>query len=218
MIKRHIRSAAALLTLLALFAALAGCAGQVTNAPQQSAEYIVFDTDAPQSGGEAASDGAEDSAQPEQTAQPPAEQTAAPAPENTPAQPRETADNKAMPDEDGYYYTAEEVVLYLYYYGKLPGNFISKTEARKLGWEGGSVEKFREGAAIGGDRFGNYEGLLPEKAGRGYTECDIGTYGKNGRGAERLIFSDDGLYFYTDDHYESFTELYVTEEGEVERK
>ena len=146
-------------------------------------------------------------------------QTGDPSPEPAPSeQPAQAGNEAEKPDEDGYYYTAEEVVLYLHYYGRLPGNYISKNEARKLGWEGGSVEKFREGAAIGGDRFGNYEGLLPEKDGRGYTECDIGTEGKNGRGAERLIFSDDGLYFYTTDHYESFTELYVTPEGGVVRK
>ena len=62
---------------------------------------------------------------------------------------------------------------------------------------------------IGGDRFGNREGLLPEQTGRSYTECDINTDGADSRGAERLIFSNDGLYFYTSDHYASFTELTV---------
>ena len=59
------------------------------------------------------------------------------------------------------------------------------------------------------DRFGNREGLLPEQTGRSYTECDINTDGADSRGAERLIFSNDGLYFYTSDHYASFTELTV---------
>ena len=91
---------------------------------------------------------------------------------------------------------------------------MTKEEARALGWEGGSVEAYREGAAIGGDRFGgdrfgNREGLLPEETGRTYTECDINTLGADSRGAERLIFSNDGLYFYTSDHYASFTELTV---------
>ena len=70
-------------------------------------------------------------------------------------------------------------------------------------------EVFEDGAAIGGDRFGNREGLLPEETGRTYTECDINTLGADSRGAERLIFSNDGLYFYTSDHYASFTELTV---------
>lgn len=112
-------------------------------------------------------------------------------------------------DEYGYYYDVEHVVLYLDTYGHLPDNYITKSEARDLGWEGGSVEAYRDGAAIGGDRFGNREGLLPEAAGRSYTECDIDTDGASARGAKRLIFSNDGLYFYTSDHYESFTELTV---------
>lgn len=117
-------------------------------------------------------------------------------------------------DAHAYYYDAEHVVLYLDTYGHLPDNYMTKEEARALGWEGGSVEAYREGAAIGGDRFGgdrfgNREGLLPEETGRTYTECDINTLGADSRGAERLIFSNDGLYFYTSDHYASFTELTV---------
>lgn len=112
-------------------------------------------------------------------------------------------------DAHAYYYDAEHVVLYLDTYGHLPDNYMTKEEARALGWEGGSVEAYQAGAAIGGDRFGNREGLLPEGTGRTYTECDINTLGADSRGAERLIFSNDGLYFYTSDHYASFTELTV---------
>ena len=112
-------------------------------------------------------------------------------------------------DEDGSYTSKEDVALYIHTYGHLPENYITKDEARALGWEGGSVEVYQEGAAIGGDRFGNREGLLPEQTGRSYTECDINTDGADSRGAERLIFSNDGLYFYTSDHYASFTELTV---------
>lgn len=115
-------------------------------------------------------------------------------------------------DEDGYYYDVESVVFYLETYDKLPSNFITKSEAKALGWEGGSVEDYKEGAAIGGDKFGNREGILPDN---NYTECDIDTNGKNSRGACRLVFSDDGQYYYTEDHYESFTEIIVTD-GEIE--
>ena len=80
-------------------------------------------------------------------------------------------------DAHGYYYDAEHVVLYLDAYGHLPENYITKSDARALGWEGGSVEAYQAGAAIGGDRFGNREGLLPEETGRTYTECDINTLG-----------------------------------------
>jgi len=98
------------------------------------------------------------------------------------------------------------VALYIHAYGCLPENFITKNEARKLGWEGGGLEKYAPGMCIGGDRFGNYEGLLPED--RTYRECDIDTLGANSRGAKRVVFSDDGLIYYTDDHYESFELLY----------
>ena len=104
------------------------------------------------------------------------------------------------------YTTKEDVALYIHTYGCLPDNFITKNEARKLGWEGGSLEPYAPGKCIGGDRFGNYEGLLPED--RDYRECDIDTLGAKSRGAKRIVFSDDGLIYYTDDHYESFQLLY----------
>lgn len=113
--------------------------------------------------------------------------------------------------EDGTYSSRDDVALYIHTYGHLPGNFITKKEARELGWSGGSVEEYAPGKSIGGDHFGNYEGLLPEKSGRSYTECDIDTSGSSGRGAKRIIFSNDGLIYYTDDHYASFTLLYGEE-------
>lgn len=114
-------------------------------------------------------------------------------------------------DEDGWYYSKDEVALYIYTYGKLPDNFITKSEAQKLGWTGGGVGNYKEGGAIGGDKFGNREGLLPKKSGRQYYECDIDTKGKGSRGAKRIVFSNDGLIYYTDDHYESFELLYGKE-------
>lgn len=123
--------------------------------------------------------------------------------------------NEKLPVYGEYYYDLENVVLYLEEYDELPQNYITKSEARALGWDGGSVEKYKEGAAIGGDRFGNREGLLPEAKDRSYTECDIDTNGYSSRGSRRLVFSNDGLYFYTDDHYESFSEVTVTEEYDV---
>jgi len=114
-------------------------------------------------------------------------------------------------DEHGYYYSRDDVALYIHTYNKLPPNFITKDEAEELGWEGGSVERFLEGAAIGGSRFSNREGLLPKKNGRTYYECDIDTDGGKPRGAKRIVYSNDGLIYYTDDHYESFTLLYGEE-------
>ncbi len=114
-------------------------------------------------------------------------------------------------DEYGSYTTKDDVALYIHTYGKLPQNFITKDEARSLGWEGGGLEEYAPGKCIGGDYFGNYEGLLPKKDGRTYTECDIDTLGKDSRGAKRIVFSNDGLIYYTDDHYESFELLYGEE-------
>jgi guanyl-specific ribonuclease Sa len=108
--------------------------------------------------------------------------------------------------EDGTYTTKDDVALYIHTYGKLPENFITKKAAKKLGWQGGSLEDYAPGKCIGGDYFGNYEGLLPED--KEYHECDIDTLGKSKRGAKRIIYSDDGYIYYTGDHYESFELLY----------
>ena len=122
-----------------------------------------------------------------------------------------TEPSKPTLDRDGSYTTKEDVALYIHLYGELPANFITKDEARDLGWEGGGLENYAPGKCIGGDRFGNYEGLLPDAKGRTWTECDIDTLGKSSRGAKRIVFSNDGLIYYTDDHYESFTQLYGEE-------
>lgn len=114
-------------------------------------------------------------------------------------------------DEDGVYYTAEDVAFYLHTYQKLPKNYLTKQEARALGWNGGDLRPYIKDHSIGGDRFGNYEGLLPKKAGRIYYECDIDAQNKASRGAKRIVYSNDGLIYYTDDHYESFTLLYGEE-------
>ena len=115
-------------------------------------------------------------------------------------------------DEDGWYTSKEEVALYIHLYGDLPDNYVTKSEAEDAGWSGGNVERYTgEGTAIGGSRFGNREGLLPKEQGRTYTECDIDTVGENSRGAKRIVFSNDGLVYYTDDHYESFELLYGEE-------
>ena len=113
--------------------------------------------------------------------------------------------------KDGVYTTKDDVALYIHTYQTLPNNFITKSEARALGWNDGSLEEYAPGKCIGGDHFGNYEGLLPEQDGRNYTECDIDTLGASSRGAKRLVFSNDGLIYYTEDHYESFTLLYGNE-------
>ena len=110
---------------------------------------------------------------------------------------------------DGTYTSKEDVSAYLHEYGHLPSNFITKKEAKKLGWVSneGNLDEVAPGMSIGGDYFGNYEGILPEAEERDYYECDIdfdGTY----RNAKRIVFSNDGLIYYTEDHYETFEQLY----------
>ena len=120
-----------------------------------------------------------------------------------------TESSPAAPDENGSYTSKEEVALFLHTYGHLPDNFITKEEARALGWDAsaGNLHRVAPGKSIGGDRFGNREGLLPSKSGRQYYECDI-DYTGGTRGAKRIVFSDEGLIFYTEDHYASFEQLY----------
>ena len=111
--------------------------------------------------------------------------------------------------EDGVYTAPQDVADYLHAYGHLPDNFITKSEAKRLGWDSqaGNLDEVAPGMSIGGDSFGNREQLLPVQKGRRYYECDV-NYEGGYRNGERIIYSDDGLIFYTDDHYKSFDQLY----------
>ena len=140
-----------------------------------------------------------------------AEDTDIPDESSEPDEAPEQSDAEPAIAEDGSYTSKEDVALYIHTYGHLPDNFITKNEARELGWSGGSLEPYAEGCCIGGDRFGNREGRLPDAAGRSYTECDIDTLGAASRGAKRIVFSNDGLIYYTEDHYETFKLLYGEE-------
>ena len=101
---------------------------------------------------------------------------------------------------------------YIFKYGKLPDNFITKKEAQALGWDSSYnyVGDVAPGKSIGGDKFGNYEGLLPSKKGRQWYEADCYYEGKK-RNAHRILYSNDGLVYYTDDHYESFTQMFPSD-------
>lgn len=174
---------------------LAACGGPGADAPAPSAETPP-------------SPGALAPAEPSRGLEsaPPAETERA-EPQTTETQPPESGAPAVA--EDGWYSSKEEVALYLHLYGRLPDNYVTKREAQDKGWSGGSVERYTgEGTAIGGSRFGNYEGLLPEAEGRSYQECDIDTVGTSSRGAKRIVYSNDGLIYYTGDHYESFELLY----------
>ena len=144
---------------------------------------------------------------------PPVEETPQPSEPEAPVEPEtpEEPDAPALP-EDGQYDDKDNVALYIHLYGKLPSNYVTKKEAETLyGWEGGALDVIAPGKAIGGSYYGNYEGRLPDKKGREWTECDIDTIGQTKRGAKRIVFSNDGLIYYTPDHYETFELLYGEE-------
>lgn len=122
-------------------------------------------------------------------------------------------------EKNGRYSTMEEVAVYLATFDQLPGNFITKNKAQDRGWDNreGNLDEVAPGCSIGGDRFGNYEGQLPDKKGRKWTECDINFDGGY-RGAERIVFSSDGLIYYTNDHYNTFTQIEVSFEKAEKKK
>ena len=111
---------------------------------------------------------------------------------------------------------AQELVNYLDENGCLPERFITKKEAQDLGWDSSYnyVSDVAPGKALGNNHYGNYQGLLPDAKGRKWQECDC-AYVKGKRDAYRLIYSNDGLYYFTADHYNTFTQLFPEEETEA---
>ena len=201
----------ALLLALALSLSLTACSEDVTNAIVDEvvdvvAQEVLDALEEEDAAPEEAPDASTETPPQEETAPEASEPVEDPAPEEEPA-----PEEAPAIAEDGFYTSKEDVALYIYTYGRLPDNFITKKEAEALGWSGGGLDDYAYGYCIGGNRFGNYEGLLPEKDGRKYTECDIDTMHASKRGAKRIVFSNDGLIYYTDDHYESFTLLYGEE-------
>ena len=221
-----------ILLLLALLAALCGCGGQSAlpqglSLPAEEPEQVILPVEEAEPAEEAQEPAAE--AEPEEPAALPAEENAGELPEEelygvdedielpdeeepAPAEPEEPAPQEPEEPEspavteDGEYSAPEDVALYLHTFGHLPGNFITKDEAKDLGWVSsqGNLWDVAPGKSIGGDRFGNYEGLLPKG---NYRECDV-NYTGGFRGSERIIYGTDGSIWYTNDHYESFTQLY----------
>lgn len=62
-----------------------------------------------------------------------------------------------------------------------------------------------------GSTFGNHEGYLPDETRGYYLEYTVETPGLDHRGARRIVTgggeTDPQVWYYTDDHYESFCEF-----------
>lgn len=202
--RRHTGRIFSRLALLALIAMLAVCGG----CRQTTAEAPVETSAAAETSAGTTATSAETSAAPAETATANDAKAAQHADETTEPDADEPAQAAAI-DEVGSYTSKDDVALYLHTYGRLPSNFIKKSEARALGWDAqkGNLQDVAPGMSIGGDSFGNREGLLPAASGRKYYECDI-DYAGGTRGAKRIVYSDDGLIFYTEDHYASYEQLY----------
>ena len=183
--RRFTRLTGALLALLLVFSVLSGCGGAAPDVPSCTAAPAADAVPA----ADAPSDAEADAVSPGES----------------------DKSSPAALDEGGEYTSAEDVALYLHLYAHLPQNFITKKDARALGWNGGGLDDYADGKCIGGDRFGNYEGLLPDAPRREYHECDIDTLHAASRGAKRIVYSNDGLIYYTENHYESFILLYGEE-------
>ena len=175
---------------------LAGCSGGAKSAGESSSQPVASQGAQSESAGSAAkSESGEKSAKEEKSEQDAAAKTAIKVAEN------------------GTYTSKDEVAAYIYEFGHLPSNYITKEKAEDAGWktEGLDLDEACPGKSIGGDKFSNREGKLPKAKGRTWTECDIDYHGGRSRGAKRIVFSNDGLIYYTGDHYETFELLYGKE-------
>jgi len=96
-----------------------------------------------------------------------------------------------------------KVISYVKENHRLPEYYITKSEAKKQGWNPsqGNLCEVLPGKAIGGDYFGNREGRLPKD--EKYFEADV-NYSCGNRNADRIIFTKNGDVYLTKDHYRSF--------------
>ena len=176
--------------LMALLLLLSGCAEvleTVTSALPEATEAFAVTTQAPKV-----------------TKAPTEKPTKTPKATKTP---KPTATPKA--EAEGPIIEPQAIADYLFEHGELPDNFITKKEAMALGWDSSRnyVSDVAPGKSIGGDWFGNYQGKLPRAKGRTFRECDC-NYVKGRRKDDRIVWSSDGRVWFTDDHYETFTELF----------
>lgn len=129
------------------------------------------------------------------------------------AESNSTGESYTPPDvsvaKGGEYTDKDHVALYIHTYGTVPSNYVTKTKARKAGWVStkGNLWDVLPGKSIGGGGFSNDDGMMPDAPGREWFECDI-DYEGGYRNAKRIVYSNDGLVYYTDDHYKTFQRLY----------
>lgn len=111
--------------------------------------------------------------------------------------------------KNGEYTDKDHVALYIHEFGKVPSNYVTKTKARNAGWVNteGNLWDVLPGKSIGGGGFYNDDNMMPDAPGREWFECDI-DYEGGFRNAKRIVYSNDGLIYYTDDHYNTFQRLY----------
>ena len=196
---------AMLVALLLVLSVLAGCGGSKTAAPAQGSAPAQQTQQVQPDKQQQAKQSKQDKQKQQQEKQ---NQAATQEAQQQQAKQATGTAAQVQVDKNGSYTDKDHVAAYIHQYNKLPGNYITKAQATKLGWKTkGTLDQVAPGKSIGGDHFGNFEGLLPKKAGRTYTECDI-DYRKGNRGAKRIVFSNDGLIFYSPSHYKDFERLY----------
>ena len=208
----------ALLALLAVFALLAGFGDQLAGALRPVlAEGSTLTQGLPEdarlvAGRRKTTPSPKPKKTPKPTAKGGAAPTATPAPTASPTPTAAPGRVTPSPVPEGPIIEPQAIADWLFSHDfTLPDNFITKKEAQALGWPGGDLSRYAPGKSIGGDYFGNYEGQLPTAKGRRYTECDC-NYTGGRRGGERIVFSNDGLVFYTPDHYNTFVQLFPSDQ------
>lgn len=183
--RRFTRLTGALLALLLVFSVLSGCGGAASGVPSSTAAPAadaVSAADAPSDAeADAVSPGESDKSSP------------------------------AALDEGGEYTSAEDVALYLHLYAHLPQNFIAKKDARRARLERRRAGRLRRRQMHRRRPVRKLRRTSAGRARREYHECDIDTLHAASRGAKRIVYSNDGLIYYTEDHYESFILLYGEE-------
>ena len=97
---------------------------------------------------------------------------------------------------------------WLVYRGRLSDNYISKKEARALGWipKKQNLSQVLPGKQLGGDIYLNSEGKLPKSKTRIWYEADF-DFSEGYRSGKRILYSNDGLVFVSYDHANTFYEL-----------